>query len=623
MKKNWKYILYVAIIVILKQVLVSHIPINALTLAGCDDQLMVKLAASMLQGDYLGTLNALTFVKGISFPLFLAGNTALGISYTSAINIFYSLACIFFVYTLDKLMNKPWMKYVLITILIFNPIMYSSEILQRVYRNSLIPSQVLIIFASYIGMYINRKESNKKLLIYSLIGGLTLLFFWNTREDSIWILPFVIVWTIIYIINLFVIKKINIKKIIIFVLPIIILIIGNTSIKLINYKYYHAYIRIDEDNTSFANTIKTMYKVKANEEIEYVTNTREKINRLYEISPTLKSIEKELNNRMDEYSIIDRVNDKEVEDGWFWWTLRLAAEDAGLYDSYEHADTFYKNVTNEIETAIKEGKLETTSTMPSALMSPWKKGYTSKLLKTIGEEIIFTNSFKDLYPKVVESEGLDKNISYFETVTNNKAIYPSYTYISGYYYDNNKADIYIRNKYSNEELFHTVCNKNEVCNISFKTTLSKNDINIYLNDNILKEELDYNSNVGHNYNIYIDSNVEGNETLKKVSNVYVKKLQVISYIYRLVPILSIIGFISYIVLFIRMFKNKKEYIDKWLIVTSIILSYLVLLIGVGYNHISSCESITYMYLCATYPLILIFDMLSIFFNINTKKTTKK
>ena len=223
MKKNWKYILYVAIIVILKQVLVSHIPINALTLAGCDDQLMVKLAASMLQGDYLGTFNSLTFVKGISFPLFLAVNTALGISYTSAINIFYSLACIFFVYTLDKLMNKPWMKYVLITMLIFNPIMYSSEILQRVYRNSLIPSQALIIFASYIGMYINRKESNKKLLIYSLIGGLTLLFFWNTREDSIWILPFVIVWTIIYIINLFVIEKINIKKIIIFILPIIIL----------------------------------------------------------------------------------------------------------------------------------------------------------------------------------------------------------------------------------------------------------------------------------------------------------------------------------------------------------------------------------------------------------------
>ena len=65
MKKNWKYILYVAIIVILKQVLVSHIPINALTLAGCDDQLMVKLAASMLQGDYLGTFNSLTFVKGM------------------------------------------------------------------------------------------------------------------------------------------------------------------------------------------------------------------------------------------------------------------------------------------------------------------------------------------------------------------------------------------------------------------------------------------------------------------------------------------------------------------------------------------------------------------------------
>lgn len=532
-----KYLIYVFILVIIKQILLSHIPIFAIGYAGCDDQLMIKLSAYLLHGDYLGTFDCLTLVKGLSFPLFLAFNTALGISYLDAITLLYSLSCIYFVHCVDKLLNKKWMKYILITVLLFNPIMYTLDVVQRVYRNSLIPSQVLLIFGSFFYLYINRNIKNKNYLIHSIICALSLLFFYNTREDSIWIMPFVIICTLITIITL---ENKNIKKILILLLPIFVLVLGNNCIKLINYKYYGTFTRIDEENSEFSTAMKTLYKVKPEKKQEYVSITREKMNRLYEISPTLKTIQKELDKRMNEYSIIDRSYDEEVEDGWFWWTLRFAAQDAGYYESATKANSFYKNVTKEINDAIKDGKLETVNTMPSSLMSPWKKGYGIKLINAIKDEIIFTNSFKDLVPSVNESTGELKSISYFEIITNNKAIYPT-----------------------------------------------------------------------------TETNVEENNAAKKVSNVYIIKLKLISYIYRTMPIFSIISIISYIILTYRSLKNKV--LDNWLIITSILLSYVVLLIGVGYNHISSCNSITALYLCASYPLIIIFNILAIFEFINTNK----
>ena len=63
--------------------------------------------------------------------------------------------------------------------------------------------------------------------------------------------------------------------------------------------------------------------------------------------------------------------------------------------------------------------------------------------------------------------------------------------------------------------------------------------------------------------------------------------------------------------------------EKWLIISSVIASYLVLALGVSYNHISSCDSISTLYLSGAYPLIIIFDSLIVFTFINDRKTIFK
>ena len=635
-KKIDKFIIFILILVVLKQLLMSHINIAALGNSGCDDQLMVKIASNLLKLDWLGTYNHLTHVKGVFFPLFLAISTALGISYINAVTLLYSISCIVFVYAVKDIFKNKYFKYILFAILLFNPIMFTSSVIQRVYRNSLTPSQVLLILASFFYMYINRKSSNnKKMLIMGLLGGITLGSFYNTREDAIWIMPFVLVFSLIMIIEHIIInkKKFNKKRILTFILPILVLCSINSVISLVNYKVYGSYVRVDESKTSFTKAIKAIYSVPPKEDIEYVSVTKEKLNRIYKVSPTLNNISNSLDKYIDIYDKVDRKpNDGEVEDGWFWWVLRYAAYDEGYYNDIKIANKFYEDVANEITKAQENDQIEKQKTMPSALMSPWRKGYAKKLFDTMIEIYKFTNGFKDTELTNILSSGSFKNIGLFEVLSNDKAIYPYFTLISGTYNSNGEEKVYIT--YEDRVLKEIECSKNN-CYIEFisneeldgkKILIKINDVEYNINDlasiqyvdgSILKLEDDK-----FNINYYSNSDVTSNQL--ELATIYNKKINIISDIYQLLGlIVGVVSLILYIVLtIIVLFKNRKL-LDTWLIISSVIASYIVLCLGVSYNHISSCDSISTLYLSGSYPLIIIFDLFIVFTFIDNRKKLLK
>ena len=81
------------------------------------------------------------------------------------------------------------------------------------------------------------------------------------------------------------------------------------------------------------------------EDIPYVSVSRAKLKRLYEISPSLKKIEPFMEEQMDIWSRIDcQAGDGEVEDGWFFWAFREAVFRAGYYETAKTADGFYREV---------------------------------------------------------------------------------------------------------------------------------------------------------------------------------------------------------------------------------------------------------------------------------------
>ena len=51
--------------------------------------------------------------------------------------------------------------------------------------------------------------------------------------------------------------------------------------------------------------------------------------------------------------------------------------------------------------------------------------------------------------------------------------------------------------------------------------------------------------------------------------------------------------------------------NVWLILTAMILSIILVLIGVVYTGLTSCYTLIYMYLAVAYPLFIMFSLINI------------
>lgn len=416
---------------IIRLALTSNIPIIALPAQIYDDGMMVDMAVNIRAGNWLGNYTSDVLVKGPFFPFLLAVINLFGCSYINIMNLIYVLACIYFVYTIKDIFKSKISLGFVYLLLLFNPVSYAFWTLQRVYRNGITLAQVLIIIGSMFACYQRREKKASSMLPFAIIGGLTLASLWLTREDGIWILPFILVVIVLLIISILLKnrkdKKIQwnqnvITKLIVAILPMLILIISLQAVKLVNYANYGIYAYNEINDGYFGKVIKTMYRVDTGENIQYVTVTRNKIKLLYENSPTLKSIEPELEEMLNAWDYNDRnPGDTQVEDGWFWWALKGAVENAGKYENAQMSNEFYQKVYDELQEAIKQGKLKTGMSMPSTLMSPWKKEYFMQLPIEMAKTSYFIANFNDVETVNGASEA---NARKFNGITNDLSIEP-------------------------------------------------------------------------------------------------------------------------------------------------------------------------------------------------------
>lgn len=542
--KKYGFVIAILVLAIVKQILVSNIPITPYPNQAYDDGMMVEMAKSIRAGNWLGEYTSNTLVKGPIFPFLLAVINYFGFSYINTMNLIYTIACIYFIYILKDVFRTKKSLLAIYIVLLFNPVSYAWWTLQRVYRNGITLAQVLFIIGSLFAMYQRRNEKASKMLPYAIIGGIALATLWLTREDGIWILPFTIVVIMVTLISILIQslkkkeKKIDwknfTKKGIVTILPIFILMGSLHIVRTINYFTYGVYEYNEINDGYFGKVIKIIYSVETDEDIQYVTATRKKLNMLYEYSETLNSIKPQLEASMDAWDYNDRnPGDTQVEDGWFWWALKEAGEKANVYENAKTANEFYKNIYDEISKAIQEGKIQTQMTMPSNLMSPWKGKYIIELPKTMARMTWYIVNFEDVKTVNVASDVSNDliEVKKFEAITNDLAV-------------------------SNQE------------------------------DNAI-------------------------DNATKYTKKYVDRLNSIGKIYKIFGlIIAILSFVAYIIITIRLIKtkNKTKILDIWLLLTGIACSYIVLVGGVSYNHITSCFSRYYMYLSGAYPLISIFCM---------------
>lgn len=317
----WIFVIGLAMI---KQILVYDLPIYAISNALPDDGLMVYLAENLKNGQWLGNYQRLTLVKGIGYPLFLVISNILPFSYLSISSLFYTVSVLCMVYAVKPLFRTYKSLAALYMVLLFSPVAASLVTFQRVYRNSISAAQVLLIIGSFAGIYFRREWSVKRQMPWMFGAVLGLVSFYYTREDAIWILPFVVVVTLIYIgmviyrYRVFR-KKDMLVRILLILLPLLCMTGTGKAIGFLNQHYYGTSVVNELNSGSFAEMMKTIYSVEDSKELKQISVSRAKLKELYKYSPTLEDIQDEMDIQFaawcgdEEYSRI-----WEVEDGWFF-----------------------------------------------------------------------------------------------------------------------------------------------------------------------------------------------------------------------------------------------------------------------------------------------------------------
>lgn len=634
--------LWIVVLAAVKQYLVYDLPIYAISNAVPDDGLMVAMAESMRNGSWLGAYRQLTLVKGIGYPLFLVLCDLLPFHYLSLSSLFYTAGVLVFVCAIRPLFKSRKAPALLYAVLLFSPVAASLFTFQRVYRNSISAAQVLWIFGSFAGLYFRREEKIVRQLPWALGAAVSLVSFYYTREDAVWIMPFVLTVTVLYAVMAGVRffrfrKKEFYLRVLLIILPLFGVFAAGKAIGLLNQHYYGTSVVNELNDGAFAKMMKTIYSIDDEQELKQTSVSRSKLLKLYENSPSLAQIRPQMDGQLaawcgdEEYSKV-----WEVKDGWFFWILRDAMADAGYYESPQKMSGFCKAVTAELTAAVEAGSLSVRPVMPSAMMSPWRKGYLPETFAAMRELHRFANSYEGLHTMAAYSvDDGAAGIGRFEKITGNKA----------FCYENGKAEVsgWCASKEA-ERLIVKDAGAKMVCEVTWTESPDvaahlqaegrqyANDGNCRFTFQVAGGDYEdalflcgYGRNGEECFSYPLETGAAGfeeEETILKLDYCYIlpnnnDHVQKISWkidllngikeLYALTgPYMWIAGAAAFVYVTVRMLagiKKGQKHIDLWLVLAGLFFSYLVLLGGIGYTHVSAFDAVNPAYLSAAYPMI--------------------
>ncbi len=362
LKKNFaKYLPIIMLLFTALRILAGlRIPYMILADQRYDDRMLFENAYDLLSGVWLGGYDAYTLAKGIGYPLFLVLAKKLCLPYSVLLSLLQAAGAWLFIHALSVRWKNPYGQTLLYLLLLFSPISLTQLVTQRLYRMAIVPGMVLIVFSGMIGLTLRKEQLLKKQLPWAVLTGATLAFFWQIREDSVWILPFVsvmTVWNVGYVI-LVLHKKRTRRQLLLhcltLLLPILLLFVGNMSISAINQIHYGVFLTSDRTEGNFAELMSLLYRLDSNTDVNSdIWISQDTITTAEAASPTLQQIQPLLDSYVEDWS----TDNGEIPGDHFSWVLRDAVQDSGYSLDAVSAQTFYGNVLSELQAAVERGDL--------------------------------------------------------------------------------------------------------------------------------------------------------------------------------------------------------------------------------------------------------------------------
>lgn len=413
-------------LILVKLWLVSAQPIIAFGRASYDDRLFLNLAHNLLGGTWLGPFNELTLAKGCFYPIWIALVARLGIPLLLSQQLLYLLAVLALVGAVRPMGYGPWRLLVLGAALWFNPGTYTVSVL-RVIREGIYPALTLLVIAGFVGTLLRASVGSWRAVgPWLLLSALSLSAFWQTREEGVWLLPFLAgVVAFVFARQWWVRAPRGWSAALACAIPLLAIPCSNGIVALINQAHYGIAVTVEFKAHDFTAAYGALTRVKPKQIVPHVQVSKEARDLIYRVSPAFATLEPLLEGPVGKsWGPVARTEWPELKAGeiggaWFVWAFREAVARAGYYANGKTAMGFYRRLASEVNSACKAGKLDCLPPRAS-MLPPWVPGYGKAMLKTFARAAQFTVSFAGMSADPTPSAGDDSTLALYRELTHDR-----------------------------------------------------------------------------------------------------------------------------------------------------------------------------------------------------------
>lgn len=396
-----------------------------------DERAFLLQAQGLLAGQWLGDYTVVSLVKNPFYAVFIAASFLIGLPTLLAQQLTYVAACFVVLVAVRPALTAwtPFQWTLLYALLVFNPMTFWGS--PRLLRNHLYASLTLLLLACSIAMFVRVTWALKTLVTWSAACGVVLSALWLTREESLWLAPFLAMSTSLAVWRLW---RAGVSgwrpRLLVLTLPHGVLVLLLLTVMYLNQRSYGLFALNEIQSREFLDAIGAIYRVVPRTPRQpYVVAPREMRERLYAISPAFAelrdALEGDLSKQWSAPSCAESqvCGDRDVAWGWFQWQLRDAAWRRGYHESAGRAARFYGRLAAEINAACASESLACIGPR-SSLLPPWSRAVAWAFPGAFAGAVVPLVTFRDFHVGSVPSEGPPDELAKFRDLSREDLVPP-------------------------------------------------------------------------------------------------------------------------------------------------------------------------------------------------------
>lgn len=382
-----------------------------------DDMFFVRSAQQLVLGNWLGTYTQYTLMAGPFYSMWIAACYLVSIPLHTGQQLLHAGACLTAVAALWPLVrHKAWL-LLAFAYLLFNPFTYEFTSSAGVFRVGIYPTLSFLVISCAIGMYVRAAQPDGPLWRWAAGLGISLVAFWYTREEGMWIIPTLFMAALFTVIHGRTRGKRSWPTLLVALLVVpLIWAAAYLGLAYTNWKHYGIFTDLEVKSSEFKDAYSALISVRSDRRQQYVMLEAPVKKAVTAVSPAFAELAPHLGSG---YPAAD-----------FIWAFRDAVQDANYYDRLGLGDQengrvtleFYKRLGQEIRQACDTGKL-TCDRLISPFIPAWQESYTKNLVPMFTKTLNKVLHFYRFEPRMLRkflSAGSHKDQLLFSYMTNER-----------------------------------------------------------------------------------------------------------------------------------------------------------------------------------------------------------